>query len=89
MSHPVGGLRVWKQEVKVQFFSEQCHVAYQIKGNHEFRSMVANILLQDTYPTPYPSAPDPGVGVKSLKFIFKNMVMLQIKLKKITKAATW
>ena len=24
--------------------SEQCHVAYQIKGNHEFSSMVANIV---------------------------------------------
>ena len=24
--------------------SEQCHVVYQIKGNHEFGSMVANIV---------------------------------------------
>ena len=35
------------QKVKVQLFSEQCHVAYQIKGNHECTNMVANILPAD------------------------------------------
>ena len=41
-------------------FSEQCHVAYQIKGNHECRSMVANILLPDPPPpTPYLTPPPP------------------------------
>ena len=35
--------------------SEQCHVAYQIKGNLECSNMVANICLQ-TAPTP-PSRP--------------------------------
>ena len=54
--------------------------------------MVANILLPDTYPTPYPPPPDPRVGVKRSKFKiqnFQNMVMLHIKLKRIVNAATW
>ena len=28
-------------------FSDHVHVAYQIKGNHEFSNMVANILHAD------------------------------------------
>ena len=31
-------------------FSEHCHVAYQIKGNHECSNMETNILLADTPP---------------------------------------
>ena len=62
--------------------SEQCHVAYQIKGNHEFGSMVANIV-----PAVHPPL-DPGVGVKRSKFdFFQNMVMLHVKLKGITKCS--
>ena len=36
------------QKVKVQLFSEQCHVVYQIKGNQECSNMVANVLPADT-----------------------------------------
>ena len=32
------------QKVKILLFSEQCHVAYQIKGNQECSNIVANIL---------------------------------------------
>ena len=63
--------------------SEHAHVSYQIKGNHECSNMVANILPAD------PSLPDPGDGVKRSKFNLQNMVMLHIKLKGITNAATW
>ena len=57
-------------------FSEHGHIAYQIKGNHEFSNMVANI----------PSM-TPGDGVKIQ--LFQNTVMLHIKLKGTTNAATW
>ena len=36
------------------FFSEHGHIAYQIKGNHKCRIMVANILPADPYPPPPP-----------------------------------
>ena len=62
-------------------FSEHGHVAYQMKENHECRNMVANILPTDT--------PDPGDRVNRSKFnFFQNMVMLHIRLKRITNAAT-
>ena len=32
-------------------FSEQCHVAYKTKGNHECSNMVANILPADPLPS--------------------------------------
>ena len=38
------------QYVKNSTFSEQCHVAYQIKENHECSNMVANILQADPRP---------------------------------------
>ena len=62
-------------------FSEHGVVAYQIKENHECSNMVANILPTDT--------PDPGDGVNRSKFnFFQNMVMLHIRLKRITNTAT-
>ena len=62
-------------------FSEHGVVAYQIKENYECSNMVANILPIDT--------PDPGDGVNRSKFnFFQNMVMLHIRLKRITNAAT-
>ena len=42
-------------------FSEHGHVAYQIKGNHNCRTIVANVL--PAVPNPI-STPDPGFGVK-------------------------
>ena len=60
-------------------FSEHGHVAYQIKGNHEC-SMVKNILTAD-----------PGLwgwGQKVTIQLMQNKVMLHIKLKGITNAAT-
>ena len=33
-------------------FSQRGQIAYQIKGNHECRIMVANILPVDPYPLP-------------------------------------
>ena len=45
-------------------FSEHGNVAYQIKENHEFSNMIANILRTDAPP------PDPGDGVYRSKFKF-------------------
>ena len=42
-------------------FSENGHVAYQIKGNHKWSNMVANI---------WPTDPSPGPGVNMSTFIF-------------------
>ena len=39
-------------------FSEHSHVAYQIKGNHECNSMVANNLPTDPYPPTLSSVPE-------------------------------
>ena len=63
-------------------FSEHGHVAYQIKGNHELSSMVANILHTDPPP---PMTLGDGDKIE----LFHNMVMLHIKIKGITNAATW
>ena len=46
--------------------------------------MVANILSADRSPLT-----DPGGGVKRSKLTFLDMIMLHIKLKGITNAATW
>ena len=65
-------------------FSEHGHVAYQIKDNHECSNMAANILPAD------PPTPTLGIGsVDQNITFFQNMVMLHIKLKRITNAATW
>ena len=56
MFHPwvdLGG----KSKAQNSSFSENGHVAYQIKEDHEYSSMVANIFPADPYP------PDPGVGI--------------------------
>ena len=59
------------QKVNVHF-SEQWHLAYQIKLNYECSNMLANIL-------PAEPTPDPGVGFKGQNPFFQNMVMLHIK----------
>ena len=65
------------------YFSEQCDVAYQIKGNQGCRNIVANILPADrTHPLIV------GVGQKVKFQLFQNIVRLHIKLKGITNAAT-
>ena len=55
-------------------FSEYCHVAYQIIGNHKCSNMVANIKLTDT-------RPDPGDGVNRSKvnFLEHGHIAYQIK----------
>ena len=65
------------------------------EGNHECRSMVAIFFLPDPYPTPYPPPPTHththtpwGLGQKVKIQFLQNMVMLNIKLKTITNAAT-
>ena len=73
--------RLWGSKGRNLTFSEHDHVAYQIKWNHECNNMVANILPVDPLPGPW--------GQKVEIQIFKNMVMLHIKLKRITNAATW
>ena len=62
-------------------FSEYGHVAYQIKGSDGYSSMVT-ILLADPPPPPW------GRGQKVMLQLFQNMVMLNIKLKRTTHAAT-
>ena len=46
------------------FFSENVHVAYQIKGKYEYSKTLANILSADQ---PHP---DPGEGFNRPKFNF-------------------
>ena len=62
-------------------FSEHGHVAYQIKGNHGYSNMVANIM---------PADPPPDPGSQKVKIqVFQNMVMLHIQLKMIANAVIW
>ena len=69
----------WGQKVKIQL-SDDGHIAYKIKGNHECSNMVANIL---------PAAPPPpSLGSKDQIYLLQNMIMLHIKLKGIANAAT-
>ena len=70
---PTIGIKRWKFN-----FSEQCHVLSNY-GNHECSNMVANILPVDPL--------NPG-GQKVKIQLFQNMVMLHIKSKEITNAAT-
>ena len=65
-------------------FSEHGHVAYQIKVNHECSDMVANSL--PVYPPPFPTL---RWGQKVKMHFFQEMVMLHVKLKGLTNAATW
>ena len=57
---------------------------YQINENHECSNMVAYILLAD--PPPHNLR---GWDQKVKIQLLKNTVMLHIKLKRITNAATW
>ena len=66
---PLGGLRWWDQNVKIQFFLEHGHVAYQIKGNHGCSNMVENSVSGN--PLPPPSYP----GGQKVKINFlQNMI---------------
>ena len=62
-------------------FSEQCHVAYQIKGNHDRKYFARR-----------PSSPPPThthrpLGWDQNSFFFQNKEMLHIKLNEITKCS--
>ena len=73
--------RLLRSKVHDSTVSEHCHVAYQIKGNHEFSKVVANILLADHSTT---------LEIKKVIIqLFPNIVMLYIKLKGITNAVIW
>ena len=66
-------------------FSEHGHVAYQLKGITKCSSIVANFL-----PTDPPLPTTIGRRGQEVKIqLFQNMVILHIKLKGITNAATW
>ena len=56
------------------FFSEQCHVAYQIKGKHKCSNLVASILPQ----TPYPPPPPKGSTGQISTFLEHSHVAYQI-----------
>ena len=80
-------------------FSGQSHVAYQIKGNHELQQHGSKYFVH----RPPPPLPSPTLGMGSICQIptpttlgdgvkiqlFQNLVMLHIKLKRTTNAATW
>ena len=77
----LGGLRGWGRGQN-KTFSEYGHVAYQIKAYDASSNMVANILPTDTPSTQ-------GWDQKVKLYIFLKEVMLHIKLKLTTLAATW
>ena len=58
------------------YFSESCHVVYQIKADHAGSNMVANILPPGTRLTQ-------GWGQKVKLYLLLKEVMLHIKLKGI------
>ena len=64
------------------FFSEGGNVAYQFKGNHEMQQHGSKIFCLLT-----PSPPTPGDGSVGRNQLFQNLVMLHIKLRRITH--TW
>ena len=64
-------------------FSEQCHVAYQIKRNHKCSNMVANILPAEPPPPP-PLPPSPltlGLGSKGQYSTFSEHVHVAYQIK--------
>ena len=61
-------------------FSEHCHVAYLIKEKHKCNNLLENIIPTDQTRRPW------GWSQNSA---FQNIVMLHIKLKRITNATTW
>ena len=82
-SDPLGGLRGWGRGQNSSFL-EYVHVAYQIKENDACSNMEKNIMPADTFPLTL------GLGSKGQNSTsFQNMVMLHIKLKDMTHAATW
>ena len=48
-------------------FSEHCHVAYKIKGNHKCSNIVTHILLADTPPLKV------NLGVREMGFMFCDL----------------
>ena len=83
---PPADPRVGGSKGKNSTFLEHGHVEYQIKWNHKWNNMVANISDADSPPPP---PPEPRDGAKAKIQLFQNMVMLHIKLKEMTHAATW
>ena len=61
-------------EVKIKFFSEHGHVAYQIKAYDAGNNMVANILPTDT-----PSTQGMGSKGQTISFSESSHVAYQIK----------
>ena len=66
---------------KKSTFPEYGHVAYQIKWNEMYNSIQANI-------SPLCAPSTPGVGSKDQNIFFLKMVMLHIKLKRMTCTTT-
>ena len=64
-------------------FSEHVHVAYQIYWNHEMKQHGSKYLAGRCPPPP----PPPYTRVKTQ--LFQKKIILHIKLKGITNAATW
>ena len=77
-SHP---LTIGVKKDRNSTFSEQCHVAYLIKGNYECSNMVANILPADPPPLPRHW----GWGQWVTRQLFHNIFKMRITLKGITK----
>ena len=69
-------------EVKIKFFSEYGHVAYQIKADDAGKNMVANIL-----PTDAPSTQGVASKGQTIFIYFLKVAMLHIKLKLTTLVA--
>ena len=81
-TQPPGWTKRVESKGQKSTFSEQGNVTYQMKGNLKCGNMEAFILPADS-----PSRPL-GRGQKVKIKLNQNMVMLQIKLKGITRAAT-
>ena len=64
---------------------EHDHVAYLIKGNHEMQHHRSKYFACRPLPDPCPCFWGQNVKIK----LFQNMVMLNIKLKRIINTATW
>ena len=78
----------WGQKVKIQLFQNMVMLHIKIKENHKCSNVVANILPADPPPPP-PTPPTLWMGSVGKKSVFfQYMVMLLIKLKRITNAAT-
>ena len=66
-------------------FSEHGHVTYHIKGNHRIQQHGSKYFAHTPSPSPWPCCWGQKVKIQ----LFQNMIMLHIKLKRITNVATW